>query len=72
MYNLSRKIGISPKVQQGWEKEPYQIKKMLNDVVFLIQRFNKGKKRIIHVNKLQAVRNPEKILQELKDQKGIH
>ena len=70
-YNPSRKVGISLELQQGWEKEPYEIQKMLNDVVFLIQRFNRGKKRIIHVNKLQAIRDPEKILQELKDPKGI-
>ncbi|XP_045482836.1 uncharacterized protein LOC123686668 [Harmonia axyridis] len=51
LYNPQRKRRLSPKLQRDWEG-PYKVIKRINDVVYRIQSFPKGKKRVVHVNRL--------------------
>lgn len=51
LYNPQRRRGLSPKLQKDWEG-PYKVIKRINDVVFRIQKLPKGKKRVVHVNRL--------------------
>ncbi|POS82547.1 hypothetical protein EPUL_004988, partial [Erysiphe pulchra] len=51
LYNPQRRRGFSPKLQKDWEG-PYKVIKRINDVVYRIQRLPRGKKRVVHVNRL--------------------
>ena len=50
-YNPQRKIGKSPKFQQDWEG-PYRIIKKINDVIYRIQKGQRTKMKVIHVDRL--------------------
>ena len=50
-YNPQRKIGKSPKLQQDWEG-PYRIIKKINDVIYRIQKGQRTKMKVIHVDRL--------------------
>ncbi|GBN69452.1 hypothetical protein AVEN_138121-1 [Araneus ventricosus] len=45
MYNLKRRRGLSPKLQQNWEG-PYTVVKKLNDVIYSVQRSPNAKSSI--------------------------
>ena len=65
IFNPSKKGGRSPKLQLGWERRPYKILEILNDVVLRTQQYGNGKKRVVHTNCVQPVRDPEQVLREL-------
>ena len=65
IFNPSKKGGRSPKLQLGWERRPYKILEIINDVVLRTQQYEKGKKRVVHTNCVQPVRDPERVLREL-------
>ena len=52
-------------MQLGWERRPYKILEIINDVVLRAQQYEHGKKRVVHTNCVQPVRDPEQVLQEL-------
>ncbi|GBN65283.1 hypothetical protein AVEN_233733-1 [Araneus ventricosus] len=51
MYNPKRRRGLSPKLQQNWEG-PYNVVKILNDVVYRVQTSPNAKPKVIHINRL--------------------
>lgn len=51
LFNPQRRRGLSPKLQKNWEG-PYKVVKRINDVVYRIQKLPRGKKRVVHVNRL--------------------
>ena len=51
LYNPQRKKGRSPKLQRAWEG-PYIIVKVINDLVFRIQRTPRTKPKVVHRNRL--------------------
>ncbi|GBO23810.1 hypothetical protein AVEN_67342-1 [Araneus ventricosus] len=55
MYNPKRRRGLSPKLQQNWER-PYTVVKKLNDVVYRVQRSTNAKPKVIHINRLAPYR----------------
>ncbi|GBM35521.1 hypothetical protein AVEN_106753-1 [Araneus ventricosus] len=55
MYNLKRRRGLSPKLQQNWEGH-YTVVKKLNDVVYRVQRSPNAKPKVIHINRLAPYR----------------
>ncbi|GBM43440.1 hypothetical protein AVEN_18607-1 [Araneus ventricosus] len=55
MYNPKRRRGLSPKLQQNWER-PYTVFKKLNDVVYKVQRSPNAKPKVIHINRLAPYR----------------
>ncbi|GBN23169.1 hypothetical protein AVEN_217546-1 [Araneus ventricosus] len=55
MYNPKQRRGLSPKLQQNWER-PYTVVKKLNDVVYRVQRSPNAKPKVIHINRLAPYR----------------
>ncbi|GBN22659.1 hypothetical protein AVEN_61023-1 [Araneus ventricosus] len=55
MYNPKQRSGLSPKLQQNWER-PYTIVKTPNDVVYRVQRSTNDKPKLIHINRLAPYR----------------
>ena len=62
LFNPVRKKGRSPKLQIGWEEKPYKILKQINEVQVQIQRQGGTKRRIIHVNRIRRVRDPDRVI----------
>ena len=52
LHNPSRKKGLSPKLQRRWEG-PYLIQKKLSEVTFRIQLKPRGKKKVVHFDRLK-------------------
>ena len=52
LYNPSKKKGLSPKLQRRWEG-PYLIIKKLSDVTYRIQSRQRGKKKVVHFDRLK-------------------
>ena len=59
-----RKKGKSPKLQIGWEEKPYRILRKINEVLVQNQRQGGTKKRIVHVNRIRRVKDPDKVIPE--------
>ena len=57
--NPSKKIGRSPKLQTFWETDPWKVVEILSDVVVRIQKYNRRKQHVVHVDRIQKVRRPE-------------
>jgi hypothetical protein len=55
LHNPQRKKGLSPKLQPGWEG-PYKVITRLNDVIYRIQRGQRGKPKIVHLERLALYR----------------
>ncbi|GBN25177.1 hypothetical protein AVEN_164512-1, partial [Araneus ventricosus] len=55
MYNPKRRRGLSPKLQQNWER-PYTVVKKLNDVVYRVQMSPNAKPKVIYINRLAPYR----------------
>lgn len=51
-YNSARTKGLSPKLQRRW-KGPFLIIHRLSDVVYRIQAKNRGKKMVVHADRLK-------------------
>ena len=62
MFNPVRKKGRSPNLQIGWEEKPYKILRRINEVLVQIQRQGGTKRRIVHVNRIRMVKDPDRIL----------
>lgn len=59
LYNPTRTVGRSPKLQRGWETVPYEVKARVGEAVYRIQRVKSGKNRVVHRNSLTKVRDVE-------------
>ena len=58
LFNPTKKVGLSPKLMSFWEDEPYVIVERISDVVVKIQRNQRSKPRIMHVDRLKLVEGP--------------
>ena len=58
LLNPTKKVGLSPKLMSFWEDEPYIIVERISDVVVKIQRNQRSKPRIMHVDRLKLVEGP--------------
>ena len=56
LFNPTRKLGLSPKLQMKWEQDPYTITKVISDFVVEISR--KNKRKVVHVDYLEPTRKP--------------
>ena len=52
LHNPAKRKGVSPKLESKWEG-PYLILNKLSDVVFQIQRNKRGKKTVVHYDRLK-------------------
>ena len=59
MFNPTKKIGRSPKLQIKWEEEPYRVLGTLSDLVIKIESINRKRRRIVHRNQVKEVQNQE-------------
>ena len=53
LHNPTRRVGLSPKIQCQWEREPYRIVSFLSELVIEIQQHGHHKKRVVHVDKVK-------------------
>jgi hypothetical protein len=53
LYNPKRIQGYSPKLYNQWEG-PYEVVTRINDVVYKIKNFPRGKPRIVHFNRFAS------------------
>ncbi|GBM01907.1 hypothetical protein AVEN_219021-1 [Araneus ventricosus] len=58
VYNLKRRRGPSPKLQQNWEG-PYTVVKKLKDVVDKVRRSPNAKPKVIHINRIAPYRTTD-------------
>lgn len=49
----------TPKLQMFWEKTPYTVGEIINDVVLKIRQTTTGKQCVVHVDYLQPVKGPK-------------
>jgi hypothetical protein len=56
LYNPTRKVGRSPKLQIFWEATPYVVTEIINEVVVKIQRNKEAKPRIVHIDRVKPVK----------------
>lgn len=56
LYNPTKRIGRSPKLQVKWEEEPYEIKRHLSDLVVELESVRSKKKRVVHRNQVKEVK----------------
>lgn len=57
LHNPRRKRGLSPKLQSSWEG-PYTVEQPLSDVTYRIKGGPKGRRLVVHVNRLWAFSDP--------------
>lgn len=57
LHNPRRKRGLSPKLQSSWEG-PYTVEQPLSDVTYRIKGGPKGRRLVVHVNRLWAFPDP--------------
>ena len=55
LYNPTKKVGRSPKLQSRWEEEPYLVEKVLSQLTIEIKAWNGRKRRVIHRNLIKLV-----------------
>ena len=60
LYNPTKKIGLSPKLQIQWEEKPYEVVQMLSDLVVQLKQVDTQKKRVVHRNQVKVVGDQEK------------
>lgn len=57
LYNPKRRKSRCPKLQQNWEG-PYKVVTRINDVVYRIQRGNRGATKVVHLDRLAPYFEP--------------
>lgn len=55
LFNTTKKVGRSPKLQSNWEEYPYVVKETLSDLVVQIENVQTKKTRVVHRNQLKLV-----------------
>ena len=60
LYNPTKKIGLSPKLQIQWEEKSYEVVQMLSDLVVQLKQVDTQKKRVVHHNQVKVVGDQEK------------
>ena len=63
LYNPTKKVGLSPKLQVQWEDKPYEVVKLLSDLVVQLKQVGTQKKRVVHRNQVKLVGDQEKWIQ---------
>ena len=58
LYNPRRKVGRTPKLDSGFEPNPYAVVRIIGGVLCEIQQSPRSKARIVHCDKLEPVRGP--------------
>jgi len=64
LYNPTKKIGLSPKLQIRWEEKPYKVIEMLSDLVVQIEQLGTKKRRVVHRNQVKLVGDQDKWRQQ--------
>ena len=67
LYNPTKRIGVSPKLQIRWEEKPYKVIKLLSDLVVQIEQLGTCKRRVVHCNQVKPVGDQEKWQQQQDD-----
>ena len=60
LFNPTKKVGRSPKLQVKWEKEPSRVRDILSNMVIRIKRLDGKKGRVVHRNQVKKVKNAQK------------
>ena len=60
LFNPTRHVGLSPKLEIKWEKTPYVIMNFISDVIVRIKQCTTGKERVVHIDYLQPVKGPQR------------
>ena len=71
LYNPTKKVGRSPKLQSKWEEEPYVVKTVISDLTIEIQVWNGRKKRVIHRNLIKSVKDQQKWLLKIQEAEQV-
>ena len=58
LYNPKRKVGRTPKLDSGFEPNPYAVVRVIGGVLCEIQQSPRSKAKIVHCDKLEPVRGP--------------
>ena len=64
LFNPTKKVGRSPKLQIRWEEKPWQVVEIISDLVIRIEALDGKKKRVVHRNQLKEVKDQQKYDQQ--------
>ena len=62
LFNPTKKVGRSPKLQVKWEKEPFRVLDTISDMVIRIERLDGKESRVVQRNQIKKVENAQKYL----------